>query len=160
MRHKCTLAFFIILMLLLTACSKKQVPSESESLTLTESREEEKPKKGVIDTPAENRDAADAVSEESVSQPLVRAGKEWKELREKAQENGCICSVAFLGTSLDLEEGMAGFLASEEAEQYLDAYPGDTGRRSDPPSGWWIRGLLYRAHRSGGFCSSQYMGDQ
>ena len=89
MRYKCTLAFLVILMLLLTACSKKQVPSESESLTLTENREEEKPKKGVIDTPAENRDAADAVSEESVSQPLVREGKEWKELREKAQENGC-----------------------------------------------------------------------
>ena len=143
MRHKCTLAFFIILMLLLTACSKKQVPSESESLTLTESREEEKPKKGVIDTPAENRDAADAVSEESVSQPLVREGKEWKELREKAQENGCICSVAFLGTSLDLEEGMAGFLASEEAEQYLDAYPfikeiPDEGRITHPDGGYEV----------------------
>ena len=143
MRYKCTLAFLVILMLLLTACSKKQVPSESESLTLTENREEEKPKKGVIDTPAENRDAADAVSEESVSQPLVREGKEWKELREKAQENGCICSVAFLGTSLDLEEGMAGFLASEEAEQYLDAYPfikeiPDEGRITHPDGGYEV----------------------
>ena len=104
MKYKCTLAFWVILMLLLTACSKKQIPSENESLTFAESREEEKPQKGVMDIPAEKRDAADAVSEESLSRPLVREGKEWNKLREKAQENGCICSVAFLGTYLELED--------------------------------------------------------
>ena len=122
MRYKCTLAFLVILMLLLTACSKKQVPSESESLTLTENRRKKSPKKA-LSIPLQRIVTLSMLSVRSQFSRWSEKEKQWKELREKAQENGCICSVAFLGTSLDLEEGMAGFLASEEAEQYLDAYP-------------------------------------
>ena len=56
-------------------------------------------------------------------------------LRAGAQAEGCICSVAFLGAALEPGEDLADFLASEEAAQYLDAYP---FIREIPPDRWII----------------------
>ena len=63
------------------------------------------------------------------------------DLREGAQADGCICSVAFLGAALEPGEDIAAFLASEEAEQYLDAYP---FIKEIPPERWI-------AHPEGGY---------
>ena len=116
MKYRCTFVLLPALLLFLTACGGKQVQSGKQVQPGKESM------LSIQNRREKKSDKLDA----------LRAG---------AQAEGCICSVAFLGAALETGEDIADFLASEEAAQYLDAYP---FIREIPPDRWII-------HPEGGY---------
>ncbi len=122
MKYRLMLAF--LLTLLLSACGREQERLGNGFPLPSESRNEKMTSKENFDTSTENSDISG--TDDSKKQPLrlsAEGGKVLNELRDGAQADSCICSVAFLGVALEPGEDIAGFLASKEAEQYLDAYP-------------------------------------
>ena len=138
MKYRRIFALLFVLILSLTACGREQVPPGNGPLD----QDKKIPGKGAINTPTEDGGASGSAASEGAAAWLsVEGGKVLDDLREGAQADGCICSVAFLGAALEPGEDIAAFLASEEAEQYLDAYP---FIKEIPPERWI-------AHPEGGY---------
>ena len=130
MKYRRIFALLFVLILSLTACGREQVPPGNGPLD----QDKKIPGKGAINTPTEDGGASGSAASEGAAAWLsVEGGKVLDDLREGAQADGCICSVAFLGAALEPGEDIAAFLASEEAEQYLDAYP---FIKEIPPERW------------------------
>ena len=118
------------MILSLTACGREAGSARERPLDPGQ----EIPGKGAINTPTEDGGASGSAASEGAAAWLsVEGGKVLDDLREGAQADGCICSVAFLGAAWSLGKDIAAFLASEEAEQYLDAYP---FIKEIPPERW------------------------
>ena len=98
MKYRRIFALLFVLILSLTACGREQVPPGNGPLD----QDKKIPGKGAINTPTEDGGASGSAASEGAAAWLsVEGGKVLDDLREGAQADGCICSVAFLGAALE-----------------------------------------------------------